>query len=209
MTWIHYFIIYWIICFLIPIFIRIYNTKIRRNRHLIFPHTPEKVTWKQWLILFLVAPFLIFVLLIKPFVTLHNKLSEKRKKKMKDEEEKKLKASIGLKENERYLCFSKMSGVGIIKCDDCGYKKEIISFIHGVNSCAIGRQCPNCHEFFTESNESQKYHTFGKPESDLVCPKCHTVVRTKESSLLQDRNAPLFCPNCHSARLRYRIKYLT
>ena len=126
-----------------------------------------------------------------------------------DNKEQELKKKLGLKADENYLCFSHMGGAGIIECKDCCHKEEIISFIHGDSSCVIGRQCPHCHAYVAEKNESQEYHTFGEATEDLVCPECGTVIRKKEEPFLKGNDDPLFCPKCHSARLIYHLRYLT
>ena len=125
------------------------------------------------------------------------------------EDENKLKEKLGLKPDEEYLCFSRMGGAGIIKCKDCGHQEEIISFVHGIMSRDIGRQCPHCHAFVVEHNEGQEFHAFGESTEDFVCPECGTVIRTKEEDILKGNNDPLFCPKCHSARLRYIMSYIT
>ena len=126
-----------------------------------------------------------------------------------DNKEQELKKKLGLKADENYLCFSRMGGAGSIECKDCGHKEEIISFIHGDTSCLIGRQCPHCHAFVVEKNESQEYHTFGEATEDLVCPECGTVIRKKNEYFLKGNDDPLFCPKCHSARLIYNMRYIT
>jgi predicted RNA-binding Zn-ribbon protein involved in translation (DUF1610 family) len=76
-------------------------------------------------------------------------------------------------------------------------------------SCEIGRQCPNCHSFVVEHNESQEYHKFGKSEEDFICPKCGAVIRKKEESILKGNDDPLVCPKCQSHRLDYHMSYIT
>jgi len=129
--------------------------------------------------------------------------------KMQQKEENKLKDTFNMKTEEQYLCFSRMGGAGVIKCCDCGYEEEIIGFTHGMMSCDIGRQCPNCHSFVVEHNESQEYHTFGKSEDDFICPKCGAVIRKKEESILKGNEDPLVCPKCQSHRLDYHMSYIT
>ena len=125
------------------------------------------------------------------------------------EAENKLNEKLGLKPDEEYLCFSLIGGAGIIKCEDCGHQEEIISFVHGAMACDIGRQCPHCHAFVVEHNEGQEFHAFGESREDFVCPECGAVIRKKEEDILKGNNDPLFCPKCHSARLRYIMSYIT
>ena len=86
---------------------------------------------------------------------------------------------------------------------------KIISFTHGMMSCNIGRQCPKCHSFVVEHNESKKYHEFGEAKEDFTCPKCSSVIRKKEESIFKGNDDPLVCPKCQSSRLEYQISYLT
>lgn len=199
MTWIHYLLIYWLVCDIIGVCVRAYNKK----------EDSEKTTFRQVLALIFVPPFLIPLLPFVGIVVLLEKLKEFRQCRKEEREKNRLKERLGLRPDEQYCCFSRMGGAGIIKCADCGYQEEIISFVHGLNSCKIGRQCPNCHAFLVEYNKSEKYHTFGEAEEDLVCSKCGTIVRKKEESMFKGKDAPLFCPQCHSARLHYHMSYIT
>ena len=123
--------------------------------------------------------------------------------------EKKIKKALGLGPDENYLCFSRMGGAGTIVCDECGHQEDMISFVHGMTSCEIGRQCPQCHAFVAERNESKEYHKFGQANEDFICPKCGAVIRKKEEDFLKGNDDPLFCPKCHSPRLHYLLTYLT
>ncbi len=123
--------------------------------------------------------------------------------------EKELKAKIGLRPDEDYLTFSQIAGGGVIHCSDCGYEQNIVGFVHGVMSCDFGRQCPKCYAFVKEHNESQRYHVIGDAKKDFVCPKCGTLIRRKEESILKSNSDPLFCPKCHSARIHYRMLFIT
>lgn len=199
MTWIHYLLIYWLVCDIIGVCVRAYNKK----------EDSEKTTFRQVLALIIVPPFIIPLLPFVGIVALLEKLKEIRQCRKEEKEKNRLKKRLGLRSDEQYCCFSQMGGAGIIKCADCGYQEEIISFVHGMYSCKIGRQCPNCHAFLVEHNKSEKYHTFGEAEEDLVCSKCGTIVRKKEESIFKGNDAPLFCPQCHSARLHYHMSYIT
>ena len=124
-------------------------------------------------------------------------------------DEKEIKEKLGLGPDEDYLRFSRMGGAGIIQCEECGHSEHIISFTHGMTVCDIGRQCPVCHAFTVEHNESEKFHEFGEATEDFKCPECGAVIRKKEEPFLKGNDDPLFCPKCHSARLRYELHYLT
>lgn len=190
MNWIYYLAIFWIACALIILSVRFFIFRKRKDA--------VKSTLEQWQVILLGAPFIILFLVGDFF----NKLYLKRK-------EKNLKASLGIRPDDNYLCFSRMGGAGVIKCDDCGYQERIISFVHGMMSCDIGRQCPHCHAFAVEHNESQEYHTFGDSDNDFICPKCGSVIRKKEEPILKGNDKPLICPKCHSARLHYHMSYIT
>ena len=201
MNWIYYLAIFWIACMLIIISVRFFNSRKCKNA--------EKATLKQWLVFMLGAPFVILFLPFIPVGIFFNKRYLKRKEKKEEEKKNNFKASIGLRPEENYLCFSRMGGAGVIKCGDCGYQERIISFVHGDMSCDIGRQCPHCYAFAVEHNESQEYHKFGDSEQDFICPKCGSVIRKKEEPILKGNDKPLFCPKCHSARLHYHMIYIT
>ena len=201
MNWIHYVLVYWFASMVLAICIRAYN--IRKNKD------PEKTTFKQWLGLLITAPFIILFL---PIILINegvNKYKKIRNRKEIDKKEIMLKKKLGLKPDEHYLCFSQMGGAGKIECCNCGYHEDIISFVHGAMSCDIGRQCPSCHAFVVEHNESEQFHTFGEAEKDFACPKCGSIIRKKEEDILKGNDDPLYCPKCHSARLNYRMLYIT
>lgn len=165
---------------------------------------------KVKIMFFIVVPPLLPILF--PVFFISDRISKRKETiRNREEEQKKneLKAKIGLRPDENYMCFSHMGGTGIIKCADCGYEEKITSFTHGSYSCTIGRQCPNCYAFVYEYNESEEYHTFGEAKEDFVCKHCGAVVRKKEESIFKGNDDPLFCPKCHSVRLRYRMIYIT
>lgn len=197
MRWIHYLLIYCGICYLIFIYIYVYNRC--KGKNIIDEEPKVKIAI---LLAVPLLPMLFPVVLI-------SKMKEMVKDREDKQKEKELKASIGLRPDEKYQCFSHMGGVGIIKCGDCGYQERITCFTHGAFSCNIGRQCPKCHAFLVEYNESKEHHTFGDSNVDFVCSKCGTVVRKKEEPILKGNDDPLFCPKCHSARLYYTPMYFT
>lgn len=205
MKWIFLSVVYCIVCILAVVFIR------KRNKNMDPP--PKTFGLVDWLVLILIAPLgIILSPFWLPFILVphfKDKLKDRREKKEKERKENELKARIGLRPDENYECFSMMGGAGVITCRDCGYKEKITSFTHGMYSCTIGRQCPHCYSFVYEHNESKEYHTFGESKEDFVCPKCGTVIRKKEESILKGNDDPLFCPQCHSARLSYFMEYIT
>ena len=165
---------------------------------------------KLKIMFFIVVPPLLPILF--PVFFISDRISKRKETiRNREEEQKKneLKAKIGLRPDENYMCFSHMGGAGVIKCADCGYEEKITCFTHGAYSCTIGRQCPSCYAFVYEYNESEEYHTFGEAEEDFVCKHCGTTVRKKEESIFKGNDDPLFCPKCHSARLHYHMVYIT
>ena len=202
MNWILYFLLYCGICYVVFTCVYVYN--MLKGKEIIDKEPKVKI------LLFLVVTPLLPILYPVFFVS--DRIAKRKEAIRKREEEKKeneLKAKIGLRPDENYMCFSHMGGVGIIECGDCGYKEKITCFTHGDYSCTIGRQCPNCHAFVVEYNESEKYHCFGDAEEDFVCRKCGTIIRKKEESIFKGNDDPLFCPKCHSARLHYHMLYIT
>ena len=98
---------------------------------------------------------------------------------------------------ERGIRFHHMGGVGTIHCKECAFSIEsVISFIHGktpegVASCCTGYQCLDCGEIKGIGNPS-------------VCgvPPC-------ECGGGLSRDHLLFCPQCKSTDLSYKMKYIT
>ena len=108
----------------------------------------------------------------------------------------------GIPEGTYYLSFERISGGGTVYCKDCGYHESIIGFTHGLDECDFGRQCPQCHTFLVE-------HTIGPFTEDSLCPQCGAVVHAKGEDWDKGHDVPLFCPRCHSHRLRYHMEYIT
>lgn len=115
----------------------------------------------------------------------------------------------GIPEGTHYLSFEHISGAGTVYCKDCGHREHVIGFTHGAYECEIGRQCPHCHAFVTEHNESNHYHTFGPFNGDFLCPKCGGVVRAEDEDWDKGNDVPLFCPQCHGYNLEYYMEYIT
>ena len=89
------------------------------------------------------------------------------------------------------LEFPLMGGAGRIICHDCGYMKDIISFVHG-DGCTAGYQCQSCGEFV-------EIDDIREDEIEAGCT-CGGAL---------SRNHKLFCPRCKSHNLRYLVKYIT
>jgi hypothetical protein len=99
--------------------------------------------------------------------------------------------NINIPEDTR-LRFQSMGGAGIITCIDCGYTKNIISFIHGIDDSTSGYQCKACGEFVEIENAFEDSIEGG-------C-KCGGTVM---------RDEVLFCPKCRSHNLHYGMEYIT
>ena len=195
MTWWHYLIIYYVVCFLICVCIAIYNIKKNGNNG----------DWgtKEWIRLFVFGPFVLpIAAFVFGFSGIIEKTKERRKKNI-------FIKKYGFSPDEHYEYFSMMGGAGVIVCEECGHKEKIVSFVHGIFHCVIGRQCPNCYAFVTEQNESDKPCTFGESKEDFKCPHCGTIIRKKEESIFKGDNEPLLCPKCHSHKLIYHCQYMT
>jgi hypothetical protein len=97
------------------------------------------------------------------------------------------------------LEYSRMGGAGVIACEQCGYREEIVSFTHGLTSgpnasCTEGRQCLGCGKF-------HGVHRTGNPSVNPV-PRCACGGELS-------RDHFLFCPKCHSTQLQYGMSYIT
>ena len=97
------------------------------------------------------------------------------------------------------LEYSRMGGGGVITCEQCGFREEIVAFTHGLTagpdaSCTEGRQCRECGKF-------QNVHRTGDPPIEAV-PRC-------ECGGELSRDHFLFCPKCRSRKLRYEMAYFT
>ena len=115
----------------------------------------------------------------------------------------------GIPEGTYYLSFERISGAGVVCCEECGHKEKVIGFVHGAYECEIGRQCPQCHTFLAEYNRGTHYHRMGLFTEDCLCPQCGAVVHAKGEDWDKGHDVPLFCPRCHSHRLRYHMEYIT
>jgi hypothetical protein len=97
------------------------------------------------------------------------------------------------------LEFSRMGGAGEIDCHDCGFHEEITSFLHGYAAdgercCDTGQQCLSCGKFQTVHGEGD--------------PARYSVTQCQCGGQLS-RDHVLFCPQCKSKNLRYRMQMIT
>ena len=135
-------------------------------------------------------PFLlILTLFVAPISTIENMLKKHRRSKRKFEP---------VQQEDNQLYHQQMGGAGTIFCKDCGYKADIISFLHSfdddgnMSDGCTGYQCQSCGKFCS-LNDSQ---SAVKP---LLCSCGGELSRDKA----------LFCPQCKSKRMRYNMSYIT
>ena len=148
---------------------------------------PEVPEWK--LVVFRVLLTIVVVLLWPLF--LWSALQEKRKS---DAWEREYEARLA-----QGLEFSRMGGAGVISCQDCGFRQEITSFMHGATSgpdacCDEGLQCLSCGKFVS-------VHREGNPPVTPV-PRC-------ECGGELSRDHFLFCPKCRSKNLKYGMSVIS
>lgn len=124
--------------------------------------------------------FFLLTPLAPPFLIKDNKKREKIKEEMKEVED---------WLNEGNLYFQHIGGTGEIQCLDCNYHKEIVSFIHGLNTSITGLQCQSCGQF----------HSITDWHNNIHCD-CGGIL---------EKEKPLFCPECKSKRMQYNMRYIT
>ena len=146
--------------------------------------------YARFIIFIVVLPFMfITFLLVAPFSTIENIIKKGSKTIRTDEP---------MEKEDYSIYYWQMGGAGTIICKDCGYKEDIVSFLHsfdGEGNPSDGRwgyQCQSCGRFHT-LNDSQR------AEKPLICPCGGELSRDK----------PLFCPQCKSTNLRYKMSYIT
>jgi hypothetical protein len=95
----------------------------------------------------------------------------------------------------RSLTYGVMGGSGTVNCETCGYKEEIISFLHSddLSRCEVGFQCQACGKFVA----LQDHISFDRAR--VTC-ECGGTLR---------RDRPVFCPACRSEAMRYQLSYIT
>lgn len=97
--------------------------------------------------------------------------------------------------DDNLLYYWKLGGAGIVKCNNCNYSQNIISFLHGHGPNSwnnSGFQCQKCgkfHEIEYDTNNSK-----GK-----LCECGGNLSREKA----------LFCPKCKKTNLEYLMSYIT
>ena len=89
---------------------------------------------------------------------------------------------------------SNIPGFGVMKCNRCSFRQEIVGFLHGFGNdpwSKTGVQCQRCG----------KFHSVDKNKNPIK-NKCECGGRL-------EREKALFCPSCKSKDISYRIKYMT
>ncbi|MBN2662834.1 MAG: hypothetical protein JXR68_04220 [Bacteroidales bacterium] len=131
-------------------------------------------------------PLFIIVLLIS---------KKQENKQIKKQEQQKINLTNKDWTKLKGLFFTSISGFGEIECNDCAYSEKIFAFTHSGNSSKTGYQCQDCGNFqkvfFLKNNKMEKL-----PE----CENCGGTLA---------RDKILFCPNCKSNNLAYRLNYMT
>jgi len=95
--------------------------------------------------------------------------------------------------NDNLTYYWKMGGARILRCNNCDFKQDIVSFLHGADSWSnTGFQCQDCGEIHEIEYDTET--SLGR-----LCD-CGGVLSREE---------PLFCPNCRTNDIRYCISYMT
>lgn len=96
--------------------------------------------------------------------------------------------------NDNYRYFWQMGGAGTIQCNECNFKEDIVSFIHGMDGYAkTGFQCQVCGTF--KGIEQYKMN-------ETLNTQC-------ECGGNLEREEPLFCPKCKTKNISYQMRYIT
>ena len=117
-----------------------------------------------------------------------------RERMMRDKDDKKWRARVAAG-----IEFSRMGGAGTVHCRDCGFGKQITSFMHGVTDAgedcsSTGHQCLSCGTFVSVRAEGN--------------PVRRTVTRCQCGGELS-RDHVLFCPACRSKNLHYDLEVIS
>jgi hypothetical protein len=95
--------------------------------------------------------------------------------------------------NDPRLYYWRMGGFGTIRCLECDFKQDIVSFLHGIDSCETGYQCQRCGKFHALVENDMH------PDANKQC-NCGGDL---------DRGKPIFCPSCKTTHVTYILKYIT
>jgi hypothetical protein len=91
------------------------------------------------------------------------------------------------------LNFSRIAGVGNIKCFSCGNTEQVTGGLHnpGTNEAILGHQCQNCGTFTT-----------------LRLPVNKSQLKCSCGGMLSRDNA-VFCTTCKSKQVRYQLQFIS
>jgi len=97
----------------------------------------------------------------------------------------------------RLYFHSNISGVGILTCKTCSHSEKITSAVHGYTDedepwSLCSYQCQGCGKFHKVSNEMEK-------AGSVLCECGGELTREK----------PVFCPQCKTFELSYKMSYIT
>ncbi len=98
------------------------------------------------------------------------------------------------------LTLSKMGGNGDLSCLHCHHSESILAFMHGIDAklavrCAtFGFQCQSCG----------KFHKVGHNERDGF----ETIINCECGGEIDQKKA-VFCPNCKSYNVEFKLKYMS
>jgi len=98
------------------------------------------------------------------------------------------------------LYFYKMGGSGELHCKLCNHTEDIISFAHGYEHSPGTRRC---HTGGYQCEDCGKFHTINGYEGE------RDIVKNCECGGKLHNDKPLFCPNCKSQSIGFRLRYLT
>ena len=109
------------VAIMLAIFICIFISEKKRN---IKP-------WYRVAALILFAPVTLVAVIVVAIKELLKKDPYREQEKQQRELHKARCIEYGLPVGTRYLTFEHISGVGVVHCEECGHKEQVIGFVHG------------------------------------------------------------------------------
>jgi hypothetical protein len=115
---------------------------------------------------------------------------EKARREIEAEKEKRKRALL---EHRNFVYFNENQGGGTIKCHGCGFREDIVSYIHGARRpFTRGFQCQKCG----------KFHQIQIIGSKTITPWLKCACGGELSNI-----RPLFCPRCKARDVYYAGEY--
>jgi hypothetical protein len=112
------------------------------------------------------------------------------RKEIEAEKENRKKALL---EHRSFVYFNDSQGSGTIKCHGCGFREDIVSYIHGARRpFTRGFQCQKCG----------KFHQIQIIGSKTITPYLKCACGGELSNI-----RPLFCPRCRARDVYYAGEY--